>query len=477
MQTEALPLVDKFQLSEDQNSTFAGTLCRRKNASLKDASERFSRKEEISCRYARRVPSCPAVATTALAGAPSIAAGVAGIAVGGPDLAGAPAIAAGAPKRRTTGVSAGVAGPAACSAPPFRSFDDRQHGPHTTHMQHSLHFCYYSHTAAGASSSNKRKEVVLGKKTAVTTKEKGSTPVTYEDSIRGPPFSVLSQFVTDLSAYIKDRCPMLHPTWHDLPVTELTRLLDFLSVYYDIDHWRRELTGWIDEKAANRFRQWKSSCHANWQEFGDSPLPFEFAHRPAEWQWLCNHFRDPEFQRRSEQMKAVRASTNKRPHSGGAMPFAARAEEYTKKGEQASHAKTYIDMYKKFDPEGTSRVQQASDEAVASLMESMPLIEDTSNGTSPASVTAPPRLSVDVEIGLMERVVGPSRGTRVPDLGSGVAKQPRTRGPSRPEPRNAAMEEEFARLRANQKELEKRLQQERRDRQERERQLKRERQD
>ncbi|KAM7486345.1 hypothetical protein LguiA_002354 [Lonicera macranthoides] len=151
-------------------------------------------------------------------------------------------------------------------------------------------------TATGASSSNKRRGVVLGKKTAAITKEKGRTPVTYEDSIRGPPFSVRSRFVTDLSAYIKDRCPMLHPTWHDLPVTERTRLLDFLSVNYDIDHRRRELTGWIDEKAANRFRQWKSSCHKNWQELGDTPLPVELAHRPAEWQWLCNHFRDPEFQ-------------------------------------------------------------------------------------------------------------------------------------------------------------------------------------
>ena len=38
-------------------------------------------------------------------------------------------------------------------------------------------------------------------------------------------------------------------------------------------------------------------------------------------------------QKRSAQMKAIRASTNKRPHSGGDRPFAARAEEYTKKGE------------------------------------------------------------------------------------------------------------------------------------------------
>ncbi|KAM7486125.1 hypothetical protein LguiA_002134 [Lonicera macranthoides] len=305
--------------------------------SLGDASERFSRKEEISCKAARGVPSCPAAAAAAalaggpdLAGAPGLASVAPGLAVGGPDL-------------RTTSLSAGVASPAA-------------------------------YTAADASSSNKRRGVVLGKKTTAITKEKGRTPVTYEDSIRGTPF----------------------------------------SVNYDIDHRRRELAGWIKKKTANRFR-------------------------------------DPEFQRRIEQMKA-----------------------YMKKGEQAPHAKTYIDMYKKFDPDGTSRVQQASDEAVASLMASMPPIKDTSDGSLLASVTAPPRLSVNVEIGGIERVVGPSRGTRVPGLGSGVNKQPRTRGPSQLEPRNVAIEEEFARLRENQKELEECLQQERRDRQERERQLERE---
>ena len=91
-------------------------------------------------------------------------------------------------------------------------------------------------------------------------------------------------------------------------------------------------------------------------------------------------------------------------------------------------------------------------------------IEGTSDSSSPASVTAPPRLPIDVEIGVMERVVGPSRGTRVSGLGSGVAKQPRTRGPSQVEPRNATVKEELARLRAHQKELEERLRQQERDR-------------
>ncbi|KAM7464991.1 hypothetical protein LguiB_012553 [Lonicera macranthoides] len=365
---------------------------------------------------------------------------------------------------------------------------------------------------AGTSSSNKRRGVVVGKKTAVITKEKGRTPVNYDDSVRGPPSTVRSRFVTDLSAYIKDRCPMLHPSWYDLPETERTRLLEFLSVNCDIDSRRKEFIVWIDEKAANRFREWKSYCHTDWQKKRDEPIPIEFAHRPAEWEWLCNHFRDPEFQKRSEQMKQIRASSNKKSHSGGAKPFVVRAEEHTKKGEQAPHEKTYVDVYKKFNPEVTKKemcplrliliflsatlvgffvlrnlksqpkfddnddaasvntpfessipsppltpvkpssnvfaviktgfwtcvdmacvkVQQASDEAAASLMASMPPIEDTSDGSSPASVTAPllPRLHVDVEIGIMEKMVGPSRGTRVPGLGSGVSKEPRRRGPS-----------------------------------------------
>ncbi|KAM7493660.1 hypothetical protein LguiB_028269 [Lonicera macranthoides] len=404
-----------------------------------DASERFSRAHEISCRYARGVPSCPVAAAE-----PSEAAQTSQQvtqADGPPDSAQESPVLPLVLPLPSDHSTTGSTGP----SPPTRSI---RCSFATTHVSTD------TDTAAGASSSNKRRGVVLGKKTAAITKEKGRTPVTYEDSIRGPPFSVRSRFVTDLSAYIKDRCPMLHPTWHDLPVTERTRLLDFLSGA----HWLDKREGRQPVQAVEVFLSHELAGIGRYAPSGRVRTS------------ACGVA-----VRRSEQMKAIRASTNKRPHSGGAKPFAARAEEYTKKGEQAPHAKTYIDMYKKFDPEGTSWVQQASDEAVASLMESMPPIEDTSDGTSPASVTAPPRLSVDVEIGLMERVVGPSRRTRVPGLGSGVAKQPMTRGPSRPEPRNASIKEEFARLRANQKELEERLQQERRDRQERESQLERER--
>ncbi|KAM7469353.1 hypothetical protein LguiA_007536 [Lonicera macranthoides] len=89
---------------------------------------------------------------------------------------------------------------------------------------------------------------------------------------------------------------------------------------------------------------------------------------------------------RSEQMKKIRALSNNKSHSRGAKPFVVR-----------------------------SKVQQASDEAVAFLMTSMPPIEDISNGFSPASVTA---LTFSRR---RHGEGGPSRGTRVLYLGNGVA--------------------------------------------------------
>ncbi|KAM7529846.1 hypothetical protein LguiB_033256 [Lonicera macranthoides] len=308
----------------------------------------------------------------------------------GPDLAsGAPGLTKGAP-----GLRAGVSGLAASSAHPFHSFDDRQHGPCTTHTQHSLHFY-----TIGASSSNKRRGVLLGKKTAAITKEKGRSPVTYDDSLRGPPTSVHSQFVTNLLAYIKDRCPMLHSSWYDLPVSERTRLLDFLSVMEVRLSRRLEGLG----RFALSYRVRTSACGVA---------------------VVMQPLQDPEFQKKSEQMKAIRASTKKRPHIERARTFAARAEEHKKRRTSSSLAGSAM-----------------SDEAVASLMASMPPIKDTSDGFSPASVIAPPRLPIDVEIEVMERA----------------------------DPTNAALEEELATLRENQKQLEKRIQQQERDRQDRER--------
>jgi hypothetical protein len=81
-----------------------------------------------------------------------------------------------------------------------------------------------------ASSSNKKRGVVTGKKTAAIVRTSGKSRVTYDPAVSGPPNGVRSRLVSDMSAFIKDRAPMLYPTFGDMPLPERTMLFDYLSV-------------------------------------------------------------------------------------------------------------------------------------------------------------------------------------------------------------------------------------------------------
>jgi hypothetical protein len=48
-------------------------------------------------------------------------------------------------------------------------------------------------------------------------------------------------------------------------------------------------------------------------------------------------------------MSKIRASENKKAHSGGAKAFVIKAQEHRKKGDQAPYLTTYVESYKKFD--------------------------------------------------------------------------------------------------------------------------------
>ena len=48
-------------------------------------------------------------------------------------------------------------------------------------------------------------------------------------------------------------------------------------------------------------------------------------------------------------MAQIRASENKKAHSGGAKAFVLRAHELKQKGDQAPHLSTYVQAYKKYD--------------------------------------------------------------------------------------------------------------------------------
>ncbi|KAM7523264.1 hypothetical protein LguiA_013166 [Lonicera macranthoides] len=98
-------------------------------------------------------------------------------------------------------------------------------------------------------------------------------------------------------------------------------------------------------------------------------------------------------------------------------------------------------------------------------MADLPPINEASDGTSPASALALV-LSYETQVSVLERVVGPSRGTRVRGLGSGSAKLPRKRGPSSQTDTDTSMElvAEVTQLRANQVAIHEQLQRERAER-------------
>ncbi|KAM7489159.1 hypothetical protein LguiB_026643 [Lonicera macranthoides] len=179
-------------------------------------------------------------------------------------------------------------------------------------------------------------------------------------------------------------------------------------------------------------------------------------------------------------MTQIRASENKKAHSGGAQAFVLRAHDLKQKGDQVPHLTTYVEVYKKYDPDHVAAVQSTRTAELEKMMADLPPIDEVSNGTSPAS--APTLvLSYETQVSVLERAVGPSRGTRVRGLRSGSAKLPRKRGPSSQTDSDTSMElvAEVAQLRANQVAIHEQLQRERAEREteraERERERDRER--
>ncbi|KAM7466928.1 hypothetical protein LguiB_014490 [Lonicera macranthoides] len=311
-----------------------------------------------------------------------------------------------------------------------------------------------------ASSCNKKRGVVTGKKTAAIVRTSGKSRVTYDPAVSGLPKEVRSRLVSDMSAFLKDRVPMLFPTFGKMPLSKRTMLFDYLSESYDIDHVDKALVTWIQKKVADRFKDWKYKIHKNWQAQGDSPIPVEFIHRPDQWEWLCNHFKAENFQ-----ITQIRASENKKAHSGVAQAFVLQAHDLKQKGDQAPHLTTYVEVYKKYDPDLAAAVQSARTVEVEKMMADLPPIDEALDCTSPASAPAL-ILSYETQVSVLERAVGPSRGTRVRGLESGSAKLPRKRGPSSQIDSGTSIElvAEVAQLRANQAAINEQLQKERAER-------------
>ncbi|KAM7526362.1 hypothetical protein LguiA_016264 [Lonicera macranthoides] len=250
-----------------------------------------------------------------------------------------------------------------------------------------------------ASSCNKKRGVVTGKKTAAIISTSGKSRVTYDPAVFELPKEVRFRLVIDLSAFLKDRVPILYPIFGKMPLSKRTMLFDYLSV---------------------------STRHVDIEEG-------------------CGSLQRLEVQNPQELASARRSSHSSGVHSS---PGPVVVVMQPPQGRGFSGSCSVREDCRGGENDGRS----ASD-------------HEASNSTSPASAPALV-LSYETQVFVLERAMGPSRGTRVRGLGSGSAKLPRKRGPSSQTDSDTFMElvAEVAQLRANQVAINEQLQRERAER-------------
>ncbi|KAM7474559.1 hypothetical protein LguiB_021802 [Lonicera macranthoides] len=192
-----------------------------------------------------------------------------------------------------------------------------------------------------ASSSNKKRRAVTGKKTAAIVRMSEKSRVTYDPAIFGLPKDVRSRLVSDMRV-----------------------MTSILLIRCSSRGYRKRL--WIASKIGST----KSITTGRRKAM----LPFQWTSyiaRTSGYTTVCI------LQELGTQMAQIRASKNKKAHSGGPRTFVLRAHELKQKGDQAPHLITYVKAYKKYDPDRVSARTAKVEKMMADLPPAPVIFYDT----------------------------------------------------------------------------------------------------
>ncbi|KAL9666735.1 hypothetical protein QQ045_001073 [Rhodiola kirilowii] len=178
---------------------------------------------------------------------------------------------------------------------------------------------------------------------------------------------VCSLIVHEIGSAVKDKVPMLAPSFRKLRDEDRQIVYDHLYPNFVVHPKDDQLWDFIFKRATERCRDWKADCKVFYKENGPDVIPREFIDRPEQWGWLCSHFDDPKNQAQME--------------------------------ERVRQALQDMDGDEDEDPEGTV-------------------------------IDARPPLPVDIQIKIINEVLGPKRGTYVSGAGTAFRKPPLLRGGS-----------------------------------------------
>ncbi|KAM1018760.1 hypothetical protein ACFX2C_040348 [Malus domestica] len=125
---------------------------------------------------------------------------------------------------------------------------------------------------------------------------------------------------------------------------------DKLSVIFDLDDISPEVKAYLDETLATRYKHWKNYLHTHFKLW-DTPeiarlsgCPSELKDWPEDWEWLCKHFTNPKFVKKSVAGKIARESKTLLHHSGS-KPFSYRLEARRQEGSKFPEIDMFEDVY------------------------------------------------------------------------------------------------------------------------------------
>nr|XP_028948092.1 uncharacterized protein LOC103430155 [Malus domestica] len=242
--------------------------------------------------------------------------------------------------------------------------------------------------------------------------------IAYDSRHRGAATSQQHSIVVTSCGYvIKNCCPMQWKSWAEIPEETKILVRDKLSVNFDFKDISPEVITYLDETFANRYKNWKSDLHAHFKIWGDvetarlQGCPSELADRREDWEWLCNHFTDPKFVKKSIAGKIARESKTLLHHSGS-KPFSYRLEARREEGSKFPEIDVFNDVY-----------VQPGDERPASMVEKRDVVlQEATSQLPPDTPIEDVTVSDDAGFEIMTEVLNQKFGRRHGKVVRGMGK-------------------------------------------------------
>ncbi|XP_050104958.1 uncharacterized protein LOC126584673 isoform X2 [Malus sylvestris] len=174
--------------------------------------------------------------------------------------------------------------------------------------------------------------------------------IAYDSRHRGAATSQQhSSVVNSCGFVIRYCCPMQWTSWAQIPEETKELVRDKLTVNFDLKDISPEVSAYLEETLANRYKDWKCALHKHFQLWGDPEIarlqgyPAELKDRLEDWEWLCKHFTDPKFVKSVAGMKARDSKTLL--HHSGSKPFSYRLEARRQEGSKFPQIDLFKDVY------------------------------------------------------------------------------------------------------------------------------------